>query len=331
MSTLQTQEPILQDSTHRYVLFPIQMNDVWSMYKKAISAFWTPEEIDFSRDHDDWNNKLNDQERHFIKHVLAFFAGSDGIVMENLAVRFLKEITIPEIRHFYSFQIFNEGQHSEMYSLLIDTYVKDAAEKTHLLEAIETIPAVQKKAHWAMKWIDGIQSDASFAQRLLAFVIVEGIFFSGSFCSIYWLKNRGLMPGLTFSNELISKDEGLHCEFAILLYSKLVNRLSQETVHQMFQEAITIEKEFITESLPVELIGMNSTLMKEYIEYVSDRLLKQLHYDPLFGTKNPFDFMEMISLRPKANFFEIRVGEYQKTGVGKKEEEKDIFTVSDDF
>jgi len=325
------EEPLLQDSTHRFVLFPIEMNDVWQMYKKAISAFWTPEEIDFSRDHHDWNDKLNDNERHFIKHILAFFAGSDGIVMENLAVRFLKEITIPEVRHFYSFQIFNEGQHSEMYSLLIDTYVKDQKEKDHLLQAIETIPAVQKKAEWALKWIDGENHDAPFAQRLLAFAIIEGVFFSGSFCSIYWIKNRGLMPGLTFSNELISKDEGMHCEFAILLYSKLKNKLSQEIVHLMFKNAVEIEKEFISISLPVELIGMNSNLMKEYIEFVADRLLKQLDYEPLFKTKNPFDFMEMISLRPKANFFEIRVGEYQKTGVGKKENEKDIFQMNEDF
>ena len=322
-------EPLLTDSTHRYVLYPIQMHDVWAMYKKAISAFWTPEEIDFSRDHQDWNDKLNEQERHFIKHILAFFAGSDGIVMENLAVRFLKEISIPEIRHFYSFQIFNEGQHSEMYSLLIDTYVKDAKEKEHLLQALETIPAIQEKAAWALQWIES--SEAPFAQRLLAFAIVEGIFFSGSFCSIYWLKNRGLMPGLTFSNELISKDEGMHCEFAVLLYKKLLHPLSQETVHEMFRSAVEIEKKFISVSLPVELIGMNSKLMKEYIEYVADRLLKQVGYAPIWNTKNPFDFMEMISLRPKANFFEIRVGEYQKTGVGKKEEEKDIFTMKDDF
>lgn len=305
-------EPILQENTNRFVLFPIQHNDIWSFYKKAEASFWTAEEIDLSTDIIDWDNKLNDDERHFIKHVLAFFAASDGIVNENLAQNFLSEVQYTEAKFFYGFQLAAENIHSETYSLLIDTYIKNTAEKNHLFNAIETLDCVKKKAEWALRWID----KGSFAERLVAFAAVEGIFFSGSFCSIFWLKKRGLMPGLAFSNELISRDEGLHCDFACLLYSKhLVDKLPKNKVKEIIIDAVEIEKEFVTDALPVKLIGMNSYLMGQYIEFVADRLLVELGNDRVYNTPNPFDFMEMISLQGKSNFFEKRVGEYQKAGV----------------
>ena len=309
---MNTLEPILQENTNRFVLFPIQHNDIWSFYKKAEASFWTAEEIDLSADIIDWDNKLNDDERHFIKHVLAFFAASDGIVNENLAQNFLSEVQYTEAKFFYGFQLAAENIHSETYSLLIDTYIKNTAEKNHLFNAIETLDCVKKKAEWALRWID----KGSFAERLVAFAAVEGIFFSGSFCSIFWLKKRGLMPGLAFSNELISRDEGLHCDFACLLYSKhLVDKLPKNKVKEIIIDAVEIEKEFVTDALPVKLIGMNSDLMGQYIEFVADRLLVELGNDRVYNTANPFDFMEMISLQGKANFFEKRVGEYQKAGV----------------
>ena len=309
---MNTLEPILQENTNRFVLFPIQHNDIWSFYKKAEASFWTAEEIDLSADIIDWDNKLNDDERHFIKHVLAFFAASDGIVNENLAQNFLSEVQYTEAKFFYGFQLAAENIHSETYSLLIDTYIKNTAEKNHLFNAIETLDCVKKKAEWALRWID----KGSFAERLVAFAAVEGIFFSGSFCSIFWLKKRGLMPGLAFSNELISRDEGLHCDFACLLYSKhLVDKLPKNKVKEIIIDAVEIEKEFVTDALPVNLIGMNSDLMGKYIEFVADRLLVELGNERVYNTPNPFDFMEMISLQGKANFFEKRVGEYQKAGV----------------
>ncbi len=320
-------EPILQENTNRFVLFPIQHNDIWSFYKKAEASFWTAEEIDLSSDLIDWDSKLNDDERHFIKHVLAFFAASDGIVNENLAQNFLSEVQYTEAKFFYGFQLAAENIHSETYSLLIDTYIKDTAEKTHLFNAIETLDCVKKKADWALRWID----KGSFAERLVAFAAVEGIFFSGSFCSIFWLKKRGLMPGLSFSNELISRDEGLHCDFACLLYTKhLVEKLPKEKVMEIIIDAVAIEKEFVTDSLPVKLIGMNSDLMGQYIEFVADRLLVELGNPRVFNTANPFDFMEMISLQGKANFFEKRVGEYQKAGVLNNNGEQ-AFSLNEDF
>ena len=320
-------EPILQENTSRFVLFPIQHNDIWSFYKKAEASFWTAEEIDLSSDLIDWDSKLNDDERHFIKHVLAFFAASDGIVNENLAQNFLSEVQYTEAKFFYGFQLAAENIHSETYSLLIDTYIKDTAEKTHLFNAIETLDCVKKKADWALRWID----KGSFAERLVAFAAVEGIFFSGSFCSIFWLKKRGLMPGLSFSNELISRDEGLHCDFACLLYTKhLVEKLPKEKVMEIIIDAVAIEKEFVTDSLPVKLIGMNSDLMGQYIEFVADRLLVELGNPRVFNTANPFDFMEMISLQGKANFFEKRVGEYQKAGVLNNNGEQ-AFSLNEDF
>ena len=310
---------------NRFVLFPITHNEVWKRYKDAVATFWTPEEVDLSKDRSDWE-KLTDNEQHFIKNVLAFFAGSDGIVMENLGLRFLKDIDIPEVRSFYSYQLFIENVHSEMYSLLIDTYITNEKEKTHLFNAIDTIPAVSKKAKWALKWIENTDS---FETRLVAFAAVEGIFFSGSFCSIYWLKNRGLMPGLTFSNELISKDEGMHTDFACLLYSMSSNRLSDDVINEIIKEAVSIEKEFITESLPCSLIGMNAELMKQYIEFCADRILVQLGHNEIYNTQNPFSFMELISLRPKANFFECRVGEYTR-GASNDANEED-FSIDGDF
>jgi ribonucleoside-diphosphate reductase subunit M2 len=307
--SLQINEPILKESNDRYVIFPIQYQDIWNLYKKAVSTFWTVEEINLSKDKEDWN-KLNKDEKYFIKNILAFFASSDGIVMENLVERFMNEIQISEARSFYSYQIFNENIHSEMYSLLIDTYINDQNEKNHLLKAIDNHPIVKLKADWAIKWIADKQS--TFAKRLVAFAIVEGIFFSGSFCAIYWLKKRGLMAGLTFSNELISRDEGLHTDFAVLLYSKLEKKLPIKEFNCIINEAVKIEIEFITKSLPCKLIGMNSNLMSEYIKFVADRLCTQLGYNKIYNVNNPFDFMELISLRPKSNFFEIRVGEYQK-------------------
>jgi ribonucleotide reductase beta subunit family protein with ferritin-like domain len=299
------------------------------MYKKAESTFWRADEIDLAKDMSDWE-KLSNNEQHFIKNVIGFFAGSDGIVMENLAQRFLREIEIPEVRNFYSYQIYNEAVHSLTYSLLIDTYVKDQDEKHKILNSIQTIPCVSKKAKWAQKWIEN--KEVSFATRLIAFAIVEGIFFSGSFCAIYWLKKRGLMPGLTFSNELISKDEGLHCEFATLLYSKIQNRVSQEQLYEMMQDAVNIEKEFVCDSIPVHLLGMNASSMCTYIEFVANRLMTQLGYEKLYKesssnkyVENPFEWMELISLRPKSNFFEVRVGEYVKAS------KSDQFEVSEDF
>jgi ribonucleoside-diphosphate reductase beta chain len=319
-------EPILQENKDRFVLFPIKHNDIWEMYKKAEASFWTAEEIDLSSDQTDWTAKLNDDERHFIKHVLAFFAASDGIVNENLAVNFMNEVQYPEARCFYGYQIMIENIHSETYSLLIDTYIKDPQEKDKLFHAIETIPAVKHKAEWALKWI----GNGGFAERLIAFAAVEGIFFSGSFCSIFWLKKRGLMPGLTFSNELISRDEGLHCDFACLLYSQLVNQLPKEKVSEIITDAVSIEKEFVTESLPVRLIGMNADMMCQYIEFVADRLLVALGCIKVYNATNPFDFMELISLQGKTNFFEKRVAEYQKSGVmGSKD--TNVFSLEEDF
>ena len=310
--TKTNEEPLLKENPNRYVLFPIKHEDIWKMYKKAVSSIWTAEEIDLSIDKNDWL-KLNDDEKYFIKNILAFFAGSDGIVLENIGERFLSEVQYPEARCFYGFQIAIENIHSETYSLLIDTYIKDEKEKDILFRAIETIPCVKKKAEWACKWIG---DDSSFAKRLLAFAIVEGIFFSGSFCSIFWLKKRGLMPGLSFSNQLISRDERLHTDFAVLLYTKhLVNKLTTEEVHGMFKEAVGIESEFITESLPCNLIGMNASLMHEYIQFVADFLLTQLGYPKLWLVDNPFPFMEQISLEGKTNFFENRVSEYSKAGI----------------
>lgn len=319
-------EPLLVENPNRFVLFPIQHDEVWQMYKKAEASFWTAEEIDLSQDQKDWD-QLNDGERHFISHVLAFFAASDGIVNENLAVNFMQEVQMPEARCFYGFQVMMENIHSETYSLLIDTYVKDPKQKDYLFNALETVPAVTKKGNWAIKWINS----ENFTERLIAFAAVEGIFFSGSFCSIFWLKKRGLMPGLTFSNELISRDEGLHCDFACLLYEKyLVNKLPQERVHEIIRDAVSIEQEFVTDALPVNLIGMNAQLMSQYIEFVADRLLVSLGYSRIYNASNPFDFMEMISLQGKTNFFEKRVAEYQKAGV-MTERDQNVFSLDEDF
>ena len=318
-------ELLLKKNGKRFVLFPVIYNDVYELYKKAESSFWTANEIDLSKDISDWE-KLNKDEKHFIKNIIGFFAGSDGIIMENLACRFMNEIQIPEARAFYSYQIFNESIHSETYSLLIDTYIKDNEEKEKIFNSIENIPSVAKKASWAYKWIEN--KNVSFSIRLIAFSIVEGIFFSGSFCAIYWIKKRGLLPGLTFSNELISKDEGMHCEFATLLYSMIKNRVDESIVHEIFIEAVEIEKEFITDSIKCNMIGMNSELMKQYIEFVSDRLLVQLGYNKIWNVENPFDFMELISLRPKSNFFEVRVGEYAKSKIS---ESSTNFELSNDF
>ena len=297
------------------------------MYKKQEASIWTAEELDLSPDLVDWDSKLNDDERFFIKHVLAFFAASDGIVNENLAENFLSEVQYTEAKFFYGFQIMMENIHSETYSLLIDTYIKDTKEKNYLFNAIETFEPVKKKAEWAMRWID----NGSYAERLVSFAAVEGIFFSGSFCSIFWLKKRGLMPGLTFSNELISRDEGLHCDFACMLYNNhLVNKLPKEQVQKIIADAVKIEKEFVTESLPVRLIGMNSDLMSQYIEFVADRLLTELGNDKIYNTSNPFDFMDMINLQGKTNFFEKRVGEYQKAGV-LNNENNTTFSLDSDF
>ncbi|PSS03776.1 ribonucleoside-diphosphate reductase M2 subunit [Coniella lustricola] len=306
-------EPILRENPQRFVLFPIQYHEIWQMYKKHEASFWTAEEIDLSKDIHDWNNRLNDDEKYFISHILAFFAASDGIVNENLIERFSAEVQIPEARCFYGFQTMMENIHSETYSLLIDTYIKEPAQRTYLFNAIETIPCIRKKADWALRWIQ--DRDSTYAQRLVAFAAVEGIFFSGAFASIFWLKKRGLMPGLTFSNELISRDEGLHTDFACLLFSHLNNRPSKERVEAIITDAVTIEKEFLTEALPCGLLGMNSTLMKQYIEFVADRLLVALGNEKVYKSTNPFDFMENISLGGKTNFFEKRVGDYQKAGV----------------
>ncbi|MBT3648041.1 MAG: ribonucleoside-diphosphate reductase [Flavobacteriales bacterium] len=322
-----TEEPILKEDPSRFVLFPIKHDDIWAFYKKSEASFWTAEEIDLGADLYDWDNKLNDDERFFIKHVLAFFAASDGIVNENLAENFVSEVQYTEAKFFYGFQIAMENIHSETYSLLIDTYIKDKAEKNKLFNAVETIPCVKKKADWALRWID----NGSFAERLIAFAAVEGIFFSGSFCSIFWLKKRGLMPGLSFSNELISRDEGMHCDFACLLYTDhLINQLPKETVTGIIKDAVEIEKEFVTDALPVSLIGMNAKLMQQYIEFVADRLLLELGCEKVWGSENPFDFMEMISLQGKTNFFEKRVAEYQKSGVANGTENQ-VFKLDEDF
>ena len=305
-------EPILQENKNRFVIFPIKHHDIWEWYKKMEASIWTAEEIDLSQDLNDWNNKLSDDERYFIKDILAFFAASDGIVNENLAENFVNEVQYAEAKFFYGFQIMMENIHSETYSLLIDTYVKDEAEKNELFTAIDVFPAIKKKAEWALKWIE---SD-SFAERLIAFAAVEGIFFSGSFCSIFWLKKRGLMPGLTFSNELISRDEGVHCDFAVHLHNHhLINKVPKDRIKEIIVNALDIEREFITESIPVSLIGMNAVLMTQYLEFVTDRLLVELGCERVYNTSNPFDFMDMISLQGKTNFFEKKVGEYQKSGV----------------
>jgi len=322
------EEPLLQKEENRYVILPIKYPKIWKAYKDAQSTFWRAEEIDFSKERDDWE-KLSGDEQHFIKNILAFFAGSDGIVMENLVERFMTDIEISEVRAFYSYQIYNEQIHSETYALLLDTYIQDKEEKANLFNAIQTVPCVGKKADWAIKWIKN--EEASFSKRLIAFAAVEGIFFSGSFCAIFWIRynKKGALPALTFSNELISRDEGLHTDFAVLLYSMIQNRLSQETVHDLIKEAVEIEKEFVTESLPCNLIGMNAVLMKAYIEFVADRLLVQLGYERVWKTANPFDFMELISLRQKNNFFEVKVSEYVKASVGTEGATK--FVLDDDF
>lgn len=304
-------EPILQENPDRFVLYPIRFDDLWAYYKKAEGSFWTAEEIDLAADLHDWNNRLNDDERHFVKHVLAFFAASDGIVNENLAENFVREVQYSEAKFFYGFQIMMENVHSETYSLLIDTYIRDEKEKMGLFHAMDTLDCVKKKAEWALRWIE---SD-SFAERLIAFAAVEGIFFSGSFCSIFWLKKRGLMPGLAFSNELISRDEGLHCDFACHLYTNhIINKLPSERIRQIITEAVTIEKEFVCDALPVRLIGMNADMMSQYIEFVADRLLSELGVEKYYNASNPFDFMEYISMETKTNFFERRVAEYRKAG-----------------
>jgi ribonucleoside-diphosphate reductase beta chain len=321
-------EPILQENKDRFVIFPIKHADIWEWYKKSEASFWTAEEIDLHQDLSDWTNKLNDDERYFIKHILAFFAASDGIVNENLAENFVNEVQYSEAKFFYGFQIMMENIHSETYSLLIDTYVKDEKEKNSLFQAIDNFPAIKKKADWALQWIDS----PSFAERLIAFAAVEGIFFSGAFCSIYWLKKRGIMPGLTFSNELISRDEGVHCDFAVHLHNNhLVNKVPKDRIREILVDALNIEREFVTESLPVSLIGMNAKLMTQYLEFVTDRLLQELECEKEYNVSNPFDFMDMISLQGKTNFFEKRVSEYQKAGVLNKEEESDKFSFDADF
>ena len=305
-------EPILRPNKDRFVIFPIQHNDLWDWYKKQEASFWTAEEIDLEQDVIDWENKLNSDEKYFIKHILAFFAASDGIVNENLAENFVSEVQYTEAKFFYGFQLMMENIHSEVYSLLIDTYIKNEKEKNDLFQAIEIFPAIKKKAEWALRWVD---SD-SFAERLIAFSAVEGIFFSGSFCSIFWMKKRGLLPGLTFSNELINRDEGLHADFAVYLHQNhIMNKVSKERITEILVDALNIEREFITESLPVSRIGMNSSLMTQYLEFVTDRLLMEYGCDKVYNATNPFDFMEMISLEGKTNFFEKRVSEYQKAGV----------------
>ena len=324
MSKIQN-EPLLQEDDNRYVMFPIQDQEIWQMYKKQVDCFWRAEEIDLSKDISHWEN-LNKDEKYFISMILAFFAASDGIVLENLAARFMGEVQSSEARAFYGFQIAMENIHSETYSLLIDTYIKDREEKSMLFQAIQNYPCIKKKADWAIKWIQDKRS--SFATRLIAFACIEGIFFSGAFCSIYWLKKRGLMPGLTFSNELISRDEALHTEFAVLLYSKLNKKVSKQKVIEIIKEAVEIEKEFICDALPCRLIGMNSDLMCQYIEFVADRLIVQLGHEKVYNTKNPFDFMDMISIEGKTNFFEKRVAEY---ALADKTKQADVFDLDDDF
>jgi len=327
LKVAEKEEPLLKENPSRFVILPIQYDSIWKMYKKAMASFWTAEEVDLGQDLKDWD-RLKDEEQYFIKHVLAFFAASDGIVNENLVERFMQEVQVPEARCFYGFQIAIENIHSEMYSLLIDTYVRDPVEKTKLFNAIETVPAVAKKARWALNWINA--DNASYAERIIAYASVEGIFFSGSFAAIFWLKKRGLMPGLTFSNELISRDEGLHTDFACLMFHHLKNKPTEARIKQIVKEAVEIEIEFLTEALPVKLIGMNHELMSQYIRYVADRLLVELNCEKEWNVENPFDFMENISLDGKTNFFEKRVGDYQKAGVmASREEQK--FTLDADF
>ena len=324
-------EPMLQENLDRFVLFPIQHDDIWAMYKQEQASFWTAEEIDLAEDLKDWKN-LNKDEQHFVKHILAFFAASDGIVNENLVMNFSNEVCWPEARAFYGFQIMMENIHAETYSLLIDTYIEDEKEKDHLCKALETVPSVQKKGQWAMRWLS--RKRGSFAERLVAFAAVEGIFFSGSFCAIFWLKKRGLMPGLTFSNELISRDEGLHCDFACLLHNKLLRGAGENVIRRVIAEAVDIEIEFVTQALPVNLIGMNADLMKQYIQFVADRLLVQLNCSKIYNVGNPFPWMEMISMQGKTNFFEKRVAEYQKAGVMESASLGSVqqrFSVDEDF
>jgi len=320
-----SQEPLLTEDENRYVMFPIKDDTIWKMYKKQVDSFWRAEEIDLTKDISSWKT-LTQEEQYFIKMIIAFFAASDGIVSENLALRFMGDVQLSEARAFYGFQIAMENIHSETYSLLIETYINDKDEKHKLFNAVQTFPCIRKKADWAIKWIQDKRS--SFATRLVAFACVEGIFFSGAFCSIFWLKKRGLMPGLSFSNELISRDEALHCEFAVLLYSKLLKKLKKEKIYEIITEAVTIEKEFICEALPCRLIGMNSELMSQYIEFVADRLLLQLGYDKYYNTSNPFPWMELISLSGKTNFFEKKVGDY---ALANKEIKEDTFDLSECF
>jgi ribonucleotide reductase beta subunit family protein with ferritin-like domain len=318
-------EPLLKPDENRFVMFPIQHNDIWKMYKKSVDSFWVPQEVDLSKDLKDWN-KLSNDEQHFIKMVLAFFAASDGLVLENLASRFMNDVQLSEARAFYGFQIAIENIHSEMYSLLIDTYIRDSAEKATLFNALENFPCIAKKGDWAKKWINDKRS--SFATRLVAFAVIEGIFFSSSFSAIYWIKKRGLMPGLTFSNELISRDEALHTEFAILLYSKIQRKLTKKKIHEIIKDAVEIEKEFITEAIPCRMIGMNSKLMCQYIEFVADRLVVQLGYEKIYNSANPFDFMELISMESKVNFFERTNSEY---ALANKTVDCDVFSFDTDF
>ena len=320
-----TAEPLLTPDDNRFVMFPIKYNDIWDMYKKQVECFWRPEEIDLTKDLTHWD-ALNTDERYFISLILAFFAASDGIVLENLAQRFMCDVQVSEARAFYGFQIAMENIHSQTYSLLIETYIKEKEEKHMLFNAIDNFPCIKKKSDWAQKWIRDNRS--SFATRLVAFACVEGIFFSGAFCSIFWLKKRGLMPGLTFSNELISRDEALHCEFAVLLYSKLVKKIDKARIHEIIKEAVEIETEFICEALPCRLIGMNSLMMTQYIQFVADRLCVQLGYKKIYNVLNPFDWMELISLEGKTNFFERKVGEY---ALANKTQSKEVFEFTEDF
>lgn len=325
-ATLPVVEPMLADNPNRFVLLPINYHEIWRFYKTHVASFWTAEEIDLTQDLADWA-RLSDGERHFVKHVLAFFAASDGIVNENLVLNFMREVQIPEARCFYGFQVAMENIHSETYSLLIDTYIKDPVEKDFLFNALQNLECVAKKGNWAMRWID---EAPSFAHRLVAFAAVEGIFFSGSFCAIFWLKKRGLMPGLTFSNELISRDEGLHCDFACLLYSMLENPLDPLELESIITEAVEFEKEFVTDAIPVSLIGMNAEMMQQYIEFCADRLLVSLGNEKFYGTANPFPWMDMISIQGKTNFFEKRVGDYQKAGVMNNRAEQ-VFSMEAEF
>jgi ribonucleoside-diphosphate reductase subunit M2 len=318
-------EPLLAPDDNRFVMFPIKYQDIWEMYKKQVDCFWRPEEIDLTKDLTHWNT-LNDDEKHFVSMILAFFAASDGIVLENLATRFMNDVQVSEARAFYGFQIAMENIHSHTYSLLIETYIKDTLHKETLFNAISNYPCIKKKSDWAQKWIHDNRS--GFATRLVAFACIEGIFFSGAFCSIFWLKKRGLMPGLTFSNELISRDEALHCEFAILLYSKLLRKLDKARIHEIIKEAVEIESEFICDALPCRLIGMNSELMTQYIQFVADRLVVQLGYKKIYNVSNCFPWMELISLESKTNFFEKKLGEY---ALANKVGAQDAFELNEDF